>query len=123
MPSEIQVIPCNDEIINISIYTNNDIIHKIISKPSNHEIYSNYLSIFGKSYIIGFTYSLSQNYTSSINVVDYNKTHIEITYISFRQNIITIHIILYNLMKILIFLKIFAKLMMLLKTIILKNIN
>ena len=83
-PKAVQVIPCNNEKVNITIYTSTEAISQ--SNILSNKIYkmdSKYINIYGKSYICSDSKFLSLNskYNSIFNITDYNITHIKIEFI------------------------------------------
>jgi len=99
-PKAVQVIPCNNEKINITLYSWAEAInHSNISNSIVFKMDSQYLNIFGKSYICSDSkyLTLNSNYNSTLNVVDYNKTHLRIQFVPIQVvGLYIYYIIQYN---------------------------
>jgi len=84
-PKIIQIIPCNSSIVNLYMFSDSNITEYNITNIITHSYDSRYLNVSGNSYIIGFDKSieLNDNYSTSIEILDYNETHIKINFLNY----------------------------------------
>ena len=82
-PITLQIIPCENSSVNLTIFNNIIRYENNISQNSFYSIKSDYINIYGKCYLMSTnSINFNENYTSSINITNFNTTHIKIYFLS-----------------------------------------